>query len=74
MEIIKIVSLTDVIDNWGRTETVTDPLEIQQVLLSPEEWTDDLTFTDDRGQVYWIDDLIDREVELPGVDRFRVIE
>jgi hypothetical protein len=74
MEIIKIVSLTDVIDNWGRTETVTDPLEIQQVLLSPEEWTDDLTFTDDQGQVYWIDDLIDREVELHGVDRFRVIE
>ena len=74
MEIIKIVSLTDVIDNWGRTETVTDPLEIQQVLLSPGEWTDDLTFTDDQGQVYWIDDLIDREVELHGVDRFRVIE
>ena len=74
MEIIKIISLTDVIDNRGRTETVTDPLEIKQILLSPEEWTDDLIFTDDQGRAYWIDDLIDREVELQGVDRFRVIE
>jgi len=71
---MKIVKYEETVDNWGRTETVTDPKQIAQVLLDPAEWTDDLLFFDDSGDVHFIDDLVGKEVELEGIASFTVKE
>jgi hypothetical protein len=71
---MKIVKYRETIDNWGRTETVTDPKQIEQVLRDPETWTDDYLFFDEENKVYFIDDLVGKEVELEGIETFKVEE
>ena len=71
---MKIVKYRETIDNWGRTETVTDPNRIAEVLRDPETWTDDYLFFDEENKVYFIDDLVGKEVELEGIETFKVEE
>jgi hypothetical protein len=71
---MKIVKYRETIDNWGRTEMVTDPKQIEQVLRDPETWTDDYLFFDEENKVYFIDDLVGKEVELEGIETFKVEE
>ncbi len=71
---MKIVKYRETIDNWGRTETVTDPNQIAEVLRDPETWTDDYLFFDEENKVYFIDDLVGKEVELEGIEKFKVEE
>jgi hypothetical protein len=47
------------------------PIHILEQLIYPIDWTDDVTFLDDQGNAYMIDDLHDRVVEV-GDKRYRV--
>ena len=71
---IKIVYYSEVIDNWGRTESSTKPEVISKILKDSENFTDDMSFEDENGRVYDIDDLIGKEVILNGIEPFTVIE
>lgn len=71
---IKIVYYSEVIDNWGRRESSEKALIIFSVLTNSEAWSDDMTFEDESGRVYFIDDLIGKEVELEGMTAFVVTE
>jgi hypothetical protein len=71
---IKIVYYSEVIDNWGRTESSTKPEVISKILKDPDNFTDDMSFEDENGKVYNIDDLIGKEVILNGIEPFTVIE
>lgn len=62
MEEIIIIKMTEVIDNWGREEVTENAEEIMKVLKDPETWTDDITFTDQTGIIYFIDELIGETV------------
>lgn len=71
---IKIIYYSEVIDNWGRTESSFDSKRIYEILMSPEDWTDDMKFEDENGKIYFIDDLIGKEVELENVGIFLITE
>jgi hypothetical protein len=70
---IKIVYYSEVIDNWGRTESSTEPEVISKILKDSDNFTDDMSFEDENGRVYNIDDLIGKEVILNGIEPFTVI-
>jgi len=61
---IKITYYEEVIDNWGRTESSSNPDSIAAVLRNDSEWSDDMHFEDANGRVYFIDDLIGQTVLL----------
>ena len=69
---IKIVYFSEVIDNWGRTESTFKPETIHKILNMPEEFNDDMTFEGENDQVYFIDDLIGKEVLIEGYPVFTV--
>jgi hypothetical protein len=71
---MKIVRLEETIDNWGRTETTNLPSEIAEILRDPETWTDDQIFYDEENRPFFIDDLIGKEVELEGIETFKIEE
>jgi hypothetical protein len=71
---IKIVYYSEVIDNWGRTESSTKPEVISRILKDRSNYNDDMSFEDENGRVYDIDDLIGKEVILNGIEPFTVIE
>lgn len=73
-DIITIVYYSEVIDNRGRTESSAKGDIIFSVLNKPMDWSDDMTFEDDKGQIYWIDDLAGKEVSVPGIGIFVVPE
>jgi hypothetical protein len=60
-KIINIIGSKEVIDNWGNTN-VYNVQETYKILITPEEWTDDITFYDDEERPYDIDDLIGKKV------------
>lgn len=72
--IITIVYYSEVIDNQGMTESSAKGDIIFSVLNTPMDWTDDMTFKDDKGQIYFIDDLAGKEVCVPGIGVFIVPE
>jgi hypothetical protein len=61
------------IDNWGTEERITNEEEIINILKDRKSWTDDLVFLDYSGKAYFIDDLIDRKVQV-GEEQFFVVE
>lgn len=61
---IKIVYYSDVIDNWGRKESSAKPKRIIEALQNPDEWSDDMTFRDETGRTYFLDDLVGEEVQV----------
>jgi len=63
---IEIVYYEEVIDNWGRKESSRKAATIEKLLKSPDEWSDDQTFEDKLGKVYFIDDLIGKDVKING--------
>ncbi len=71
---IKIVYYSEVIDNWGRTESSEKPEVIHSILNDPDGFNDDMTFEDPDGNVYFIDDLIGKEVSIDGFEPFTVTE
>jgi hypothetical protein len=71
---MKIVRLEETIDNWGRTEVTNLPSEIAEILRDPETWTDDQIFYDEENRPFFIDDLIGKEVELEGIETFKIEE
>ncbi len=71
---IKIVYYSEVIDNWGRTESSAKGHTIFSVLNNPDEWTDDMVFEDDERNKYFIDDLVGKEVMVPDIGVFIVPE
>jgi len=70
---IEIVYYSEVIDNWGKTESSSKPNVIAKLLQSPEDWTDDQTFEDKLGKPYDIDSLIGKTVKV-GNKTFKVEE
>lgn len=54
-----IIKMTQVTDNWGGEYVTEDPEEIADTLKEPEYWNGDIFFTDNIGNVYDIDDLIE---------------
>jgi len=74
METINIKEAIDRgIDNLGTEERITNEGEIINILKDRQSWTDDLVFLDYSGKAYFIDDLIDRKVQV-GEEQFFVIE
>ena len=71
---IKIVYYSEVIDNWGRTESSTKPDVISKILKDTDNFNDDMSFEDENGRVYNIDDLIGKEVVVNGDVPFIVQE
>ena len=69
---IKIVYYSEVIDNWGRTESSQKGDIIFNVLNNVDEWNDDMMFEDDKGNKYFIDDLVGKEVLVPDIGMFTV--
>jgi len=69
---IKIVYYSEVIDNYGRTESSAKGHNIFSVLNNPMDWSDDMIFEDDNGQKYFIDDLVGKEVSVPEIGKFIV--
>ncbi len=63
-EAIEIVYYSEVLDNWGKTESSEKPDVILKVLQSSNEWTDDMMFQDKGGKKYDIDDLIGKQVKV----------
>jgi hypothetical protein len=37
---------------------------LYKLLISPEEWTDDMIFEAESGEVYFIDDLVGKKVRV----------
>ena len=70
-EPINIVYYSEVLDNWGRTESSREPEQLKSVLLNVEGFTDDMTFEDNTGHIYFIDELIGHQVKI-GDDVFVV--
>jgi hypothetical protein len=71
---IKIVYFSETIDNWGRTESTSSPQQIYKILNNPDDFTDDMKFEGPNGEVYFIDDLIGKEVIVNGYEPFIVQE
>lgn len=71
---MKIVKIEEVIDNWGRYETTVHPAQIAEVLRDPATWSDDQAFYDENGQIYLIDGLIGKEVEVEGIGTIKIEE
>lgn len=63
-EAIEIVYYSEVLDNWGRTESSEKPDVITKVLQTPDEWSDDMLFQDKNGKKYDIDELIGKQVKV----------
>ena len=62
---IEIVSMRDTgVSNTSRTKTTKNFKEIKEYLLDSDWWTDDVTFKDKKGKLYFIDDLIGQKVKL----------
>ena len=61
---IKIISCEVVEDNWGRASIFENAKDIMEYLIYPIDWTDDVTFKDSGGNIYLIDDLNGKEVEV----------
>ena len=74
MAAIKIVYYSEVIDNWGRTESSMRGDIIFSALNDVEGWTDDMIFEDDKGRKYSIDELAGKEVSVPDIGIFTVPE
>ena len=74
MAAIRIIYYSEVIDNWGRTESSMKGHNIFSVLNNPMDWTDDMIFEDDKGRKYSIDDLVGKEVSVPDIGIFTVPE
>jgi len=73
-EAIDIVSMLDAgTSNFGKGETTRKLKDIEAVLTDPDTWTDDISFKDKLGNVYFIDDLIDKEVKI-GNKKITVVE
>ena len=71
---IKIVYYTETIDNWGRTESSVNPKRVHAALKNADGFSDDIYFEDENCQVYFIDDLIGKEVIVEGFESFIVTE
>lgn len=69
---IKIVYYSEVIDNWGRTESSMKGDIIYAALNNVEDWNDDMLFEDDGGRLYYIDDLAGKQVSVPEIGIFTV--
>jgi len=69
---IKIVYYEETVDNWGRKESSTKGDIIFSVLNDPDNFTDDMHFEGDNGRIYFIDELIGKEVLVDGVGVFTV--
>jgi hypothetical protein len=69
---IKIVYYSEVIDNWGRTESSAKGHNIFSVLNNPMDWNDDMMFYDERGCKYFIDDLVGKQVQVVDIGIFTV--
>jgi hypothetical protein len=71
---IKIIYYSEVIDNFGRQESSTKGQVIFSVLNDVENFNDDMQFEDSEGNIYFIDDLIGKEVFLEDIGIFTVPE
>ncbi len=72
MKPIKIIYYSEVIDNFGRTESSAKGHNIYSVLNNPMDWTDDMIFEDDGGRKYFIDELIGKQVQVTDIGIFTV--
>jgi hypothetical protein len=69
---INIIYYSEVIDNFGRQESSMKGSILFSVLNDVDNFTDDMTFEDDKGINYSIDELIGKEVQLADIGIFTV--
>jgi hypothetical protein len=69
---INIIYYSEVIDNFGRQESSMKGSILFSVLNDVDNFTDDMTFEDDKGINYSIDELIGKEVQLVDIGIFTV--
>jgi hypothetical protein len=74
MKAIKIIYYTEVIDNWGRTESSMKGDIIFSALNNVDEWNANMVFEGEDGRKYSIDDLAGKEVSVPDIGIFTVPE
>jgi hypothetical protein len=67
---IKIKYYSQNIDNYGRQESSMKGEVIFNVLHNPDEWTDDMVFEGENQQIYFIDDLIGKRIQLDNIGVF----
>jgi hypothetical protein len=71
---IKIVKYSEVIDNYGGEESSSKSDIIYSVLTHPDCWSDDMVFYGPNNEVYFIDDLIGKNVFISDIGSFIVKE
>lgn len=69
---IKIIYYSEVIDNFGRTESSMKGGIIFAALNDTDNWTDDMVFEDEDGRKYSIDELVEKEVSVTDIGIFTV--
>jgi hypothetical protein len=69
---INIIYYSEVVDNFGRQESSMKGSILFSVLNDVDNFTDDMTFEDDKGINYSIDELIGKEVQLVDIGIFTV--
>jgi len=65
--IINIIYYSQTIDNRGRTESSSRGHNIFSMLNDPLNWSDDLFFEDNKGNIYSIDDLEGKTIHIPEI-------
>lgn len=71
---IELVSMSDSgVSNYNKKATTRKQSDIETCLKDPDCWTDDITFKDKGGNVYFVDDLVGKEVKVNG-NKFTVNE
>ena len=63
---IEISLYIDVVNNRGKETKSTDQKAIEKVLKDPDNFTDDMRFEDKQRRLYFIDDLIGKNVKVNG--------
>lgn len=71
---IKIILFSEIVDNWGTTESSSNPKTIYSILNDPDYFSDDMVFEGPNDEVYFIDDLIGKEVVVEGFEPFIITE
>jgi hypothetical protein len=59
---VVITKISEVIDNWGTTQIITDPEEIKEIIKDSTSWSDDQIFYGLGEERFSWDDLIGKRV------------
>lgn len=67
MATITIIKYSEILDNWGSTESSMKTDTILKVIEDTDSWSDDMRFYDSNHRMYFIDDLIGKTIKIGEV-------